>query len=146
MQRSFRSRSVHVSAGSAGAAGHEARVFVLLGLGDQRRKPNVGRVDDNGGPVGGLGALVQPEVVVVAGRAVLTDVQVLGNLGPPRRTREQLRVTIDGFPLDVRHLLRGQQLAPGEFRRTLQRRDGLVGVGALQVGMAPRGARRRLLA
>ena len=124
----------------------EAGVLVRLRLGRQRRKPAVGRIDDERRLPRGRGAAIEPEVVVEPRRPVLADVHALGDLGPRRRPREKRRVAVEDLALEVRHLFRRQPLPPRQLRRALQRRDRLVRVGALQIGVAPGRARRRRLA
>ena len=129
---------------AAGAARVPARVLLPLRGRRQRRNTAVGRVDDDRGPPGGGDARVQPEVVVVAGRAVLADVHVVGDGGAARRPRQQLGVAGGDLAFEAGHLVGAEQLSPRELRGPLERRDGLVGIGALEVGVTPRSAGHRL--
>ena len=78
------------------------------------------------------------------------SVSVAARIGPVLRVREAGANLLGravhaaaGARLERLHLFFGVELARAELARPLERRDGAVVPGALQVGMSPRRARRR---
>ena len=121
-----------------------AGVLAPLGFGRQRRDAAIGWVDDKGRPSGRRRAPVEPEVVVEAGRPAFAPVHAFRYLGSPSGAAEQLFVAVDGLSFEIGRLLLSQELLSRERGGPLEGRDGLVRVGALQVGVAPGGAGWRL--
>ena len=91
----------------------------------------IGWIDDQRRPPGGCRAHVQPEVVV--GAHVASDRRFLS--GPLQKTL----IAFNGVTFDFSDFFCGQELPSLKPVRTLHGRDGLVRVGPLQIGVAPRG-------
>ena len=118
------------------------RHLAVGGLRRPRRQPARRGVGDQGRPAGRPRAPVEPEVVVAA--------DVAPGHGPARRGDQEILVALHPGLLLRRHLLGGQELLVAQRLRAFERRRRLVGVGALQVRIAPRrpgrvlgGGRRR---
>ena len=121
-----------------------ARLDAAPALGRQRRVAPVRRVDDQRRAARRhrFQALIEPGVVVGAVAAVRPPVDVAAHRGPLRRQLQEVVQTVERLPLQVGHLLFGQELLLGERLRPLHPRDAAVVPDAPEVGRVPSGPRR----
>ena len=135
LERAAIEPAVGAAPGGAGAAKRRPLRLVgraLLRLGRQRgHAPSGGSTTSDVRRRRHLGAAIPPEVVVGA-----LDVAA-GALRATLVAALLLRAL-----LERGHFLRGEELPAAHVRRPLERRDGAIRVGALQIGLAPRRPRR----
>jgi len=137
-----------VGPGRSGVVGEmgDPCVDLPLRLRREGRQPSVRGIDDQRGPIVEL-AVDQPELVVVAGgRVARREVVRIAEGGDEDAVGERRVALAAGEELRVARLQPGQLLVGqgglvAQDLRTLQRRGGVVGPHALQVGPSVRRAR-----